>query len=105
MFDDIIKLINLSYTEDEIGNQIATEKERTVYAKIESISQNEFYNAATSDMKPEIKFVLADYLEYENEPIVKHKQFKREEETYTVLRTYRKNDTLELICERKIGDE
>lgn len=54
-------------------------------------------------MKPEIKFVLPDYLEYNNEQIVRFTEFGKEtEEEYTVLRTYRNNNLIELVCKRGV---
>ncbi len=101
MFDQIVKLIKLEFTEDSIGNQTAKETERTVFAKIESVGQNEFYKGASAGLKPEIKIVLADYLDYEGEQRIKTEG----EEVFSVVRTYRKGSELEIVCERKIGNE
>lgn len=54
-------------------------------------------------MKPEIKFVLADYLEYKYEPIIRYQAFNEtEEKEYSVIRTYRNGNQIEIICQRGV---
>ena len=74
-----------------------------MFAELRSIGQSEFYQAQATGLKPEIKFVLPDYLEYRNEKKIRFKDFNEEEEQdYTVLRTYRNNNQLELVCKRGV---
>ena len=76
---------------------------RKVFAELKSIGQSEFYQAQAVGLKPEIKFVLPDYLEYSNEQIVRFQEFGKDtEEEYTVLRTYRNNNLIELVCKRGV---
>ena len=67
---------------------------------LRSIGQQEFYQASVTDFHPELKFVLADYLEYENEALVEHNG-----QRYRVLRTYRTGQELEIIVERAPAEE
>lgn len=106
MYNEVIKLVAEAKSVDEYGDTIAVETERKVFAELKSIGQSEFYQAHAVGLKPEIKFVLSDYLEYANEKIVKYQAFNQtEEEAYTVLRTYRNGNELELVCKRGIDED
>ena len=102
MYNDIIKLISETDTVDEYGDTVTTETERTVFAQVKSIGQNEFYQAQAVGLKPEIKFVIADFADYQNEKKLKYKPYGGDEEYYTVLRTYRTKYNLEIVCKRGI---
>lgn len=106
MYDSIITLISEETAVDEYGDQIKTQSERRVFAELKSIGQSEFYQAQAVGLKPEIKFVLSDCLEYRGEKKLKFQDFGEDcEQEYTVLRTYRQNNLLELVCKRGIDDE
>ena len=45
---------------------------REVFCEVRSIGMREFYQANATDFHPEIKFVLADYLEYQGETLVRY---------------------------------
>lgn len=94
---DVITLITQTITTDIYGNEVATETERTVYCEVDSISQTEFYAAANTELNPEYKFTIF-FGDYEGEDLVLFNN-KR----YSVYRTYRTGDDLELYTERKIG--
>jgi len=102
MYDNTIKFVSQTRTVDAYGDTVATEREREVFAEVKSISQTEFYQADATGLKPEIKFVIADFLDYAGEKIVRFTPFGGIEETYTVLRTYRNNYELEIVCKRGI---
>ena len=102
MFDNIITLIAETYTVDEYGDTVATQTERTIFAEVKSIGQNEFYQAQAVGLKPEIKFVIADFLDYNGEKLLKYAPYGGTEEIYTVLRTYRTRYNLEIVCKRGI---
>lgn len=85
MFNEIIKLIKVETMADDIGEPIELATEREVFAKVLSIGQQEFYQAQATGLKPEIKFEIADYLDYKDE-----KELIYESKIYQVLRTYRK---------------
>lgn len=125
MFNDIIKLITEVKTVNEYGDTIVTETERPVFAQVKSIGQSEFYQAAAVGLKPEIKFVIADFLDYRNEKKLKYEPYslepsmvpgddllpsddeapaKAKEQTYDIIRTYRTGLNLELVCTRGVDE-
>lgn len=73
---------------------------REVFAKQLSIGMTEFYQAAATDYQPELKFALADYLDYNRESFVKY-----EGELFRVMRTYRAGQELELTLTRASAEE
>lgn len=75
----------------EVITLITDGSRREVFASLRSIGHAEFYEAHATDYHPELQFILADYLDYERETIVKH-----EGTLYRVIRTYRAGQTLEL---------
>jgi len=84
--NDIIKLITttVSTTVNSQGDFPVTRSERSIFALVKSIGTKEFYEAATAGLKPEIKFVIQDYLDYEGEKELAFNGFR-----YQILRTYR----------------
>lgn len=102
MFNEIIKLMTETETTDVYGDAVKTFTERQVFAEVRSISQTEFYQAQAVGLKPEIKFVIADFLDYKGEQLLKYTPFGETEQTYEVLRTYRDKINLEIVCRRGI---
>ena len=99
MYDQIVKLVSETYQIDEYGDKVADRTERTIFAELKSIGQSEFYQAQATGLKPELKFVIADYLDYQGEKILRHQGFNEaEEEEYEVIRTYRNGNSLEITC-------
>lgn len=97
---DILTLIRQDHGVDEYGDQVLTETTREVFGELRSIGQKEFYQAQAVGLQPELKFVLADYLEYENEQLVEH-----DGQRYRVLRTYRTGQQIELTCYREVNPD
>ncbi len=99
MYNHELMLLGSGYTEDELGNQIPNETRKSVLCKVESVGRNEFYSAASSDLRPEIVFTIHKY-EYENE-----RKIEFEGNKYSVLRTYTTSfEEVELTCERVGAD-
>ena len=73
---------------------------RDVLAGLRSVTRSEFYQAQTAGYKPELVFVLADYLDYADEPRVKH-----DGKLYRVLRTYRAGLELEVVVTAASAEE
>lgn len=71
---------------------------RKVFCRITSIGTSEFYQAYSAGLKPDIKFILADYLLYKDEDRLTYKGAD-----YQVLRAYRNGSELELTCQAIIG--
>lgn len=95
---DVIFLISTTQSVDEYGDPVITETKRQVFCQMASIGQKEFYQAHATGLKPEIKFRLADYLEYQQEKIVEFASNR-----YYVLRTYRAGQELELTCYSEVN--
>lgn len=95
---DVIDLISTAQTVDEYGDTVTTETARTVFARQASIGTKEFYQAAATGLAPEVKFILADYLDYGGEYLVEH-----EGQRFRVLRTYRNGQELELTAYREVN--
>lgn len=98
--NDVITLIQQNRSVDDYGDPVITETARDVFAKLGSIGQKEFYQAHAVGLQPEVKFVLADYLDYDGEQIVQHNG-----QRYRVLRTYRKGQELEITVYREVNPE
>ncbi len=103
MNNEVIKLVSEEKSVDEYGDISVVYAERTVFARLASVTQSEFYQAMAVGLKPELKFVIADYLDYKDEKIIKYKGFgEDEEQIYSVIRTYRNKNELEIVCKRGI---
>ena len=98
MMTDVITLVAQTETVDEYGARVLSESAREVFAEVKSVSGKEFYQAHAVGLQPEVKFMLADYFDYEDEKIVEH-----DGQRYRVLRTYRTGQNLELTCYREVN--
>lgn len=93
MWSDVISLISTTESIDDIGDVIKTPTEKEVFCVVKSISQTEFYQAQAAGLKPEIKFVLANSVDYDGEKTLKH-----DLKIYEVIRTYQNGEQLEITC-------
>ena len=91
MYNEVIQLRSYTESVDDYGIPTRTTNDRTVFAQLKSIGQSEFYQAAADGLKPELKFILADYYDYQNE-----KEVIYNNKVYSVLRTYRDNNKIEI---------
>ena len=99
-YNEIIYLINLVKTEDEIGNVIKSSETRNkCYAKKQSVKMNEFYSAVETGFSPTCEFVIKK-LNYNGETEVEWNN-----ERYQVIRTVDPKNKFDivLICSKKIG--
>lgn len=85
---------------NEVLTLIQGETSRTVLCRLASIGMREFYEASARDFYPEMKFILADYLDYNNEQLVEHNG-----QRYRVLRTFRTGQELEIVVTRASAEE
>ena len=85
---------------NEVLTLIKGDVSRDVFCRLASIGMKEFYEANARDFFPEVKFILADYLDYGNEQLVEHNG-----QRYRVLRTYRTGQELEIVVERASAEE
>lgn len=96
--NEVLTLISSIETTDAWGDPIIQETHRDVFSTENSIGTKEFYQASSNGMKPEIKFVLADYLDYNDEKLIEYNCNR-----YKVLRTYRNGQKLEITCYREVN--
>lgn len=104
-FDHELKLISLTYTENELGDRIPDETTTTILCGLRSVTRSEHYAAATHGLRPEIVFVVNRH-EYSGQGLVEFNS-----ERYTVIRTYMPGkvkdisdfENLELVCQRVVG--
>ena len=94
----IITLIAQTFSIDQYGNEVVTTQDTDVFAEVDSVSQSEFFAAQDTELKPEYKFTVF-FGNYNGQSLIEY-----EGETYSVYRTYRTGDNLELYVERKIGE-
>lgn len=94
---DVIKLIKQTVTTNTYGIEEMTETEREIFCKVESVSQTEFYQAANSEFNPEFRFTVF-FDDYQGEALLAFNDNR-----YSIYRTYRTGDDLELYAERKVG--
>lgn len=98
-WSNVIKLITVTYTENDIGDIIASNTERTIYANKKSIRQQEFYQAQATGLKPELMFEVRS-VEYNNESKLSYNN-----KEYNIIRTYDKNGEItELICQGVVNN-
>lgn len=95
---EVLTLVKRNYDDD--GCTLLEEVTHEVFMRLASVGQSEFYQAQATDLKPELKFVLEDYLDYEGEYLCVY-----EGTWYRVIRTYRKGQELEVIVQRASAEE
>lgn len=98
MCNDVIQLVHKETTKDAYGDIQTVDVGREVFAEYVSISQSEFYQAAATGLKPEVRFRLADYYDYDGEPVVLYNGNR-----YRVLRTYRSGQGIELTVYQEVN--
>ena len=98
--NDVLTLIKRTTARDADGCPVITENARDVFCGIRSIGQQEFYQSSATDYRPEIKFILADYLDYDGETLAEHNG-----QRYRVIRTYRTGQELEIVAERAPAED
>lgn len=85
---------------NEVLTLINGDAGREVFCRMASIGQREYYEAQAVDVYPECKFILADYLDYDNERLCEY-----DGQRYRVLRTYRTGQELEIVVARASAEE
>ena len=89
MYNDIAYLIQKKIEGvDDYGDPKIVETQKEIFCNIMSIGQREFYDAQTVGTKPELKIVIADYYDYNDEEDIIVVDY-RGKTRYQVLRTYR----------------
>lgn len=95
---EVIFFVSTTIVEDELGNQIEQEVERGVFANEMSINQTEYYNAATSGLRPSKMFEVYSF-EYDGEPKLKHNG-----KMYRIVRSETRGEKTRIVCEAVTAD-
>ena len=100
-----INLCKKTQTINAYGDLVTVWTKRTVYAEEMSVGMSEVYQAMAVGYKPEVKFRLENFLDYQGEEVVEYAPFMSQN-TYIlrVLRTYRSGDSMELVCYQSIDN-
>lgn len=95
---DVITLRKTEISVDDYGVPQNEVTETDVYARVESVSASEFFDAGQNGLKPEYRFTVSAW-EYEDE-----EELSYNGRLYSIYRTYRRSlDLIELYAERKVG--
>ena len=95
-----IALITTEYGQDDLGEWTETQTKTEVFAMVNSVTMNEFYNAGLQGFKPDYRFSVW-MTEYNDQELVEYKG-----KVYSVYRTYRRDDgRIELYVNEKKGEE
>jgi len=85
---------------NELISFVTETSSRDVLCGLRSIGLTEFYQAQATNYRPELKFVLADYLDYQGETYIRYNG-----DLYVVIRTYRTGQELEIVVGRASSEE
>ncbi len=99
-YNEIIYLLNIVKTEDEIGNVIKSSETRNkCYAKKQSVKTGEYYNAVEVGLTPNCEFVIKK-LNYNGE-----EELEWQNERFQVIRTIDPKNKFDivLVCAKRIG--
>lgn len=96
MYNDVIALLTITETVNDIGDLVETVAKKEVFAQIRSVGMKESYEALAVGLKPELTFALADYYDYDDQEFIEYNSVR-----YRVQRTYRKaSNELEIVVTR-----
>ena len=95
---DVVELGNATESV-AYGEPIYTYTFRQVYANKKSVRQNEFYQASSLGLKPELMFEVRSE-EYQND-----ERLKYDSKEYAIVRAYDKGEVTELTVAAFVGGE
>lgn len=96
-FPDVLTLISEEQPRGVLES--VTETERQVFCTVESVSMSEAYKAMSNGLHPSFVFKLTDFADYNNEKICVYNGVR-----YRIIRTYRRNQGIELTAEEVTVD-
>ena len=98
LIDTVVNLLSEKIEPDELGNQISVLTKKPIFATISSVTQSEYFKAATIALKHQYKIAGVFFADYNNEKYVEIDGCKHE-----IYRTYRDGDYMELYVTERIG--
>ena len=97
--DTVVKLIAISTTKNDFGEDIDTEVETTVFASLQDVGRAEFFKAAELALAPQF-IARTAAINYSGQRILDYGG-----QRFAIYRTYLDGDYVELYCEKKAGLE
>lgn len=95
-----ITLIKQTYSQNDIGEYVASETATTIFCSLKSVNQTEWFDGARKGMSPEYQ-VIINRNEYDGQTICSLNGIR-----YSIYRTYAtKGENLELYLEKQVGTE
>jgi len=93
-------LVSRTFTEDEVGNQIATTTKTLIPVEVRSITRDEFYRAGEQKLNPEMVVTTAAE-NYSGQELI-----EIDSVTYAIYRKYRdpNSDDIELYLRKEVGN-
>lgn len=102
--NEVLYFVTQTHGVDALGDPVITETSRQVFCRQISIGQTEFYQAHANGLKPELKLVIADYLDYEGEQLIDYTpKGQAEQQRFRILRTFTSGQSLELVVSREVN--
>lgn len=92
MYSELITLVKVTETVDDYGDMVKTKTGRDVFARLDRVYLSEAIQGQAEGFKPENRFTLSDYLDYQDEQEVIY-----DGKRYKVLSTMRKGIELEVV--------
>lgn len=93
MFFEVIKLLKESETVDDYGDIVRTYTEREVFGRLDRVYLSEAIEGEAKGLKPEKRFRLSDYWDYDDE-----EELVYEGKKYSIINTQRIGTELEINC-------
>lgn len=96
----VIYLVDLEYSQNEVGVYEKSQVERKVFCQVDSITLSEWSEGGRNGLNPEYRMTMLE-AEYKGEEVLRYNgQF------YAIYRTYKtRNDYIELYVEKRKGRE
>ena len=95
----VIYLLKTEYETNAYGVMVPTDTARMVYADVESVTGSEWFEGGRNGLNPEFRMRI-HAIEYKGEESLIY-----DGKTFSIYRTYRDSDIIELYVEKKKGDE
>ncbi len=96
MFSELITFVDKDYITDDYGDRVEQRNECEVFGRMDRVYLSEAIQGEAAGLKPEYRFTLSDYYDYNNEEYAVY-----DGKEYRILNTQRKGTRLEINL---IGD-
>lgn len=95
---NVINLIQLTHSQDNIGQYVDSEIRKQVFCDVRSVSRSEWFDAGREGLQPSFVFIMFRP-DYSGEKIIEYDGHR-----YGIYRTHvRRNEQIELYAEEKGG--